>query len=52
MVGQYNASITQRLNGLKEHTANTTDHNVNLINIDPLADTPNDKADNSPKKDS
>jgi hypothetical protein len=37
MVGQYNASITQRLNNLKEQTE-TTSTNVNLLNIDPLSD--------------
>jgi len=39
MVGQYNASITQRLNGLKEQTENTnTNNNVNLLTNDPLSD--------------
>lgn len=48
LLGFYNPSITQRLNGLKEQTDNTTNHNVNLLNIDPLSDT----ADHSTPKDS
>lgn len=43
MLGFYNPSITQRLNNLKE-TIDTTNHNVNLLNIDPL----DDSTDNSP----
>tara|TARA_R110000822_G_scaffold26529_6_gene79820 strand:- start:51 stop:488 length:438 start_codon:yes stop_codon:yes gene_type:complete len=40
MVGQYNASITQRLNNLKETTENTNiNHNQPLINLDPLDDS-------------
>lgn len=40
MVGQYNASITQRLNGLKESTENTNvNYNRPLINLDPLDDS-------------
>jgi hypothetical protein len=40
MVGQFNASITARLNNLKEATENTNiNHNVNIINIDPLDDS-------------
>ena len=40
MVGQYNASITQRLNNLKESTENTNiNHNTNILNIDPLDDS-------------
>jgi len=38
MVGQYNPSITQRLNNLKEHSEVTTDMNVQLLNNDPLSD--------------
>lgn len=48
MVGQYNASITQRLNGLKEQVENNTNHNIQLLSIDPL----NDTTDNSTKEDS
>lgn len=48
LLGFYNPSITQRLNNLKEQTDNTTNHNVNLLNIDPLSDTAN----NSPAEDS
>jgi len=38
LLGFYNPSITQRLNGLKESTDTTINTNVRLINIDPLAD--------------
>ena len=38
LIGQYNPSITQRLNNLKEQTDNTTQHNVNLLTNDPLSD--------------
>ena len=39
MVGQYNASITQRLNGLKEYTDNSnTNKNITLLTNDPLSD--------------
>ena len=38
MVGQYNASITQRLNGLKEHSEIKTDQNITLLTNDPLSD--------------
>tara|TARA_R110000782_G_scaffold205428_2_gene293722 strand:+ start:181 stop:600 length:420 start_codon:yes stop_codon:yes gene_type:complete len=38
MVGQYNASITQRLNGLSEKSEVKTDASINILNIDPLAD--------------
>jgi hypothetical protein len=48
MVGQYNASITQRLNGLKEQVENNTNHNIQVLSIDPL----NDTTDNSTTKDS
>lgn len=39
LLGAYNASITQRLNGLKELTENNNTHNVNILNIDPLDDS-------------
>ena len=39
LLGEYNASITQRLNGLKELTDNTNTHNVAILNIDPLDDS-------------
>ena len=39
MVGQYNASITQRLNNLKEQTENNTTTSIKLLNIDPLDDS-------------
>ena len=39
LLGNYNASITQRLNGLKELTDTTNTHNVNILNIDPLDDS-------------
>ena len=40
MVGQYNASITQRLNNLKESTENiNTNTNISILNIDPLDDS-------------
>ena len=39
MVGQYNPSITQRLNNLKEQTENINNNNVSIINIDPLDDS-------------
>jgi hypothetical protein len=48
MVGQYNASITQRLNGLKEQTENVVTNNVKLLSIDPL----DDSNDNSTSEDS
>lgn len=48
MVGQYNASITQRLNGLKEQTENVVTNNVKLLSIDPL----DDSNDNSTQEDS
>ena len=38
MMGFYNPSITQRLNNLKEQTENTSTHNVQILNIDPLSD--------------
>lgn len=52
MVGQYNPSITQRLNGLKEQTDTTTTHNISILNIDPLDDSANNQLaqDSKPKK--
>ncbi len=38
MTGQYNASITQRLNNLKEQTESTSTNSINFLNIDPLSD--------------
>lgn len=38
MIGMFNPSITQRLNGLKEQTDNVNTHNIPLLNIDPLSD--------------
>jgi hypothetical protein len=39
MVGQYNPSITQRLNGLAEKTENKNTEVVKVLNIDPLDDS-------------
>lgn len=39
MVGQYNPSITQRLNGLKEQSESTVSTSINILNIDPLDDS-------------
>jgi len=39
MVGQYNSSITQRLQGLTEKTDNTNRTEVKILNIDPLDDS-------------
>lgn len=40
MVGQYNASITQRLNALKETSeATVINRNIEVLNIDPLDDS-------------
>lgn len=39
MVGSYNASITQRLNGLTDKSEIRTDTSIKLLNIDPLSDT-------------
>lgn len=44
LLGNYNASITQRLNGLKEVTDTTNRTEVKILNIDPL----DDSADNKP----
>ncbi len=46
MVGQYNASITQRLNNLKEQTESTVSQNIQILNVDPL-----DDSDDSTQKD-
>ena len=46
MVGQYNPSITQRLNNLKEQTESTVSQNIQILNVDPL-----DDSDDSTKKD-
>lgn len=49
LLGMYNPSITQRLNGLREVTQNENiNHNVTILNIDPL----DDSADDSIKEDS
>jgi len=42
MMGFYNPSITQRLNNLKEQSEVSSTHNIQLLNIDPLADTETD----------
>jgi hypothetical protein len=42
MLGFYNPSITQRLNNLKEQSEVSSTHNIQLLNIDPLADTETD----------
>jgi hypothetical protein len=39
MVGQYNPSITQRLNGLKEQTETISNTSISILNIDPLDDS-------------
>lgn len=44
LVGQYNPSITQRLNNLVDKTETHNTGTVKVLNIDPLDDT----ADNSP----
>lgn len=42
LLGVFNPSITQRLNGLKEQTENVnTNNNISILNIDPL-DNPMD----------
>ena len=42
MLGFYNPSITQRLNNLKEQSEVSSTNNIQLLNIDPLADTETD----------
>jgi hypothetical protein len=42
LLGTYNTSITQRLNGLKETVDTNNNHNFNLLNIDPLSDPTDD----------
>ena len=39
MVGQYNSSITQRLNGLTEKTESVVTTSINVLSIDPLDDS-------------
>lgn len=39
MVGQYNPSITQRLNGLVDKTESNVNTSIKLLNIDPINDT-------------
>ena len=39
MVGQYNPSITQRLNNLKEVTESTVTTSINILSLDPLDDS-------------
>lgn len=39
MVGAYNSNLTARINSLKEQSETTNSHNIQLLNIDPLADT-------------
>jgi hypothetical protein len=39
MVGQYNSSITQRLNGLTEKTESVVSTSINVLNLDPLDDS-------------
>jgi len=39
MVGQYNSSLTAKLNHLVEKTqTENTNHNINVLNVDPLSD--------------
>lgn len=40
MVGAYNSNLTARINGIKDQTENVSNHNITLLNIDPLADVP------------
>lgn len=42
MIGQYNPSITQRLNGLKEQVQQEHKGGVSLLNVDPLAEDEKD----------
>jgi hypothetical protein len=42
MVGQYNPSITQRLNNLKESTDTVVRGSLGFLNIDPLDDSTDD----------
>lgn len=39
LLGEYNPNLTARINGIREQTETTSNHNINLMNIDPLADT-------------
>lgn len=53
MAGVYNPSITQRLNGLKEHIDSTVTNNVSILSVDPLSEINNATTiNNSTKKDS
>ena len=49
LLGFYNPSITQRLNGLKETIDSTVTNNIQVLTIDPLSDA---STNNSVKKDS
>jgi len=40
MLGVYNPSITQRLNGLTDKSETKTTASIKLLNIDPIADNP------------
>jgi len=44
LLGEYNASITQRLNGLKEQVQNEVKGGVSILNIDPLDDSTDNKS--------
>lgn len=38
LLGDYNSNLTARLNGIKEQTESVSNHNITLMNIDPLSD--------------
>jgi len=40
LLGAYNSNLTARINGIKDHTESVSNHNITLLNIDPLADVP------------
>lgn len=42
MLGAYNSNLTARINNLKEQSETSSTHNIQLLNIDPLADTETD----------
>ena len=44
MTNQYNASLTARINNIKEHTETTSTTSIKLLNIDPLDDSSDDSA--------
>lgn len=44
LLGEYNASITQRLNGLKEQVQNEVKGGISILNIDPLDDSTDNKS--------